>query len=402
MASPFTVRFALATAFPLLACACGAASSPNPAGTSGSTGPAEVPVPAAVQAVYAKLASLYTTGTADLDGDGRAEYTRTVLPDGSVRDVIDSKGDGVPSLVAVRDRAGNESITLGRGGPWLTRENRVGPPRVVVTTSDTQLDGILDRRVTVTYDVPASSRLVRTETWNATSGTFVLAQETVLPIAVPSSPAAAASCDDGFGASWPGNDPRCLGFSSNLCVNVMEGGGGGYCDDAQFKAIQEALLCAAGTLDASPRRTTLRGARSPGPSTRCGWSSLAATVARSWDGKWTGATGPASASTPPTWETPRKPATSSRTSCCMQVERRTTRPSTLKGGTNFTHARAGAHPRPTCPRARLPIATAWLAPRATGPRMLAASYIIERRIGRRSRRFELPTRRGCGGLREEA
>jgi hypothetical protein len=259
MASPFTVRFALATAFPLLACACGAASSPNPAGTSGSTGPAEVPVPAAVQAVYAKLASLYTTGTADLDGDGRAEYTRTVLPDGSVRDVIDSKGDGVPSLVAVRDRAGNESITLGRGGPWLTRENRVGPPRVVVTTSDTQLDGILDRRVTVTYDVPASSRLVRTETWNATSGTFVLAQETVLPIAVPSSPAAAASCDDGFGASWPGNDPRCLGFSSNLCVNVMEGGGGGYCDDAQFKAIQEALLCAAGTLDCIAQANDAQG-----------------------------------------------------------------------------------------------------------------------------------------------
>lgn len=161
----------------------------------------------------------------DADGDGRPEYRSESDPEGNVRETLDGDSDGRPE----------ETIIVEAGAP---------PRRIL--TRDTDLDGTLDRRETLTYDVAAKTVRVVVGTDPEGDGTFATVADVVAPIARE---AGREKCDggDGFPLAPSTRSRFRAGTYGNISVVCSEDGSGGTCTRERAKRVVKALDCALDT-----------------------------------------------------------------------------------------------------------------------------------------------------------
>ena len=177
---------------------------------------------------------------ADYDGDGLPEYVTTIIG-GTVHSESDEDGDGNPEFISSRDAAGNGTERIDSdsdGQPEVETTTTVGPPPVRVVLRDTDQDGIVDRRETDTFNLPAGTVRVVEESDPEGDGTFVVIADDVVPIGQNQG----AECDPNDGLPGPTNrgGPRLR----LMDIVIPHGGSGGRCSRAQADRISKALGCA--------------------------------------------------------------------------------------------------------------------------------------------------------------
>ena len=176
---------------------------------------------------------------ADYDGDGVAEYI-TSITNGTLHSESDADGDGNPEYMSSRDAAGNGAERIDSdsdGQPEVETTWTVAPP-IRLVLSDTDLDGIVDRRETDTADLTAGTVRVVEESDPEGDGTFVVVADYV----EPSGQRVAAACNpnDGLPSTLNRGGPRFR----LIDIVIPYGGTGGRCSRAQAERLNTALRCA--------------------------------------------------------------------------------------------------------------------------------------------------------------
>lgn len=201
-----------------------------------------------VQRLFVEAAKMRQGRPADVDGDGVAELVTSDLGGGAFVASTDADGDGRPEYLQQRDAAGNESLIVDGDSDGAAEQQMafgVGPPPVRVTTSDTNLDGVMDRRETSTYDPQAGTVRVVLEADPQGDGTFEPVSDTTEPIARD---AGTETCDGTQGfpvAPSLGSGLRFGGPTGpDLSVPYNDDGSGGRCTKARAQRIVKAVECA--------------------------------------------------------------------------------------------------------------------------------------------------------------
>jgi hypothetical protein len=228
---PAALCAALLLALPLLTTGSGCGSGPAAPRNYWPDGNPPALTPEA-QATVDQLELIARGQPGDLDGDGFPEYRRIVGADGVTRVEIGKQGATNPLLVSTVDDAGNMTVredATASGRIDKVVEVKLGPPQQRVVMSDTNGNGVLDKRVTETYDFVARTTHVVVEIDASERGAFAQVAEGTLPIGRR---AGGGECtDNGLGsADWPVGERVCLltranGFISrpnNLCVRMAQ------------------------------------------------------------------------------------------------------------------------------------------------------------------------------------
>jgi hypothetical protein len=184
----------------------------------------------------------------DLDLDGVADYFSEPLPDGGRMEWADLDGDGQAESVLLRDADGNEREESDANEDGIIEKVRVltkGPPGQLTVTEDTDWDGRLDKRTTVTFG--ETSRHVKVESDPDGDGVFTLVSEEEQPPYMYQG--APTACDEM--ADFPKNDlgppMRVIAESSNGQPRVfvpVDGQHKGRCSPERANKLAETFSCA--------------------------------------------------------------------------------------------------------------------------------------------------------------
>jgi hypothetical protein len=212
-------------------------------GSSSSGNPGDSAVDAEVQAILAQLQAAGAGMPADVDGDGTPDYTTTHRPDGSTETQIDIDQDGNPEFDSVVDTQGNVTTTIDSNSDGVADEETtyaVGPPPTQVRFVDTDFDGLMDHRETVTYAVASGMLEVQEATSAAEDGNYAVDSDTMDSISAAQ--ANGAGCDGQQG--FPGSTGGSSAGLSGVGVSIPTDGGGGRCSSAEAQKLVDAYACA--------------------------------------------------------------------------------------------------------------------------------------------------------------
>jgi len=201
-------------------------------------------------AEFLRLMSEYAkaqAGTpADLDGDGTAEFVKTINADGSMTlTITNASGETIFERKMAADGSWTESSDGDADGkPEATMEFTPGPPAVLVRLEDTNLDGTMDTRTTFTFTVATRKVHVLQEFDADQDETWVKTFEGDQPMSAGACSGANCSAD---GCAPPKGKRDGTG---NPNVNVDTSGDpmaddpAGRCSGAHASQIKKALDCA--------------------------------------------------------------------------------------------------------------------------------------------------------------
>lgn len=203
---------------------------------AGPAGDAYVPSPELTQ-LLTEIARARQGTPADFDGDGRAELTRTVDPDGTIHTSIDVDGDGAPDFLYLFRPDGSGSLASdgdGDGTPEVEATFTAGPPRTRLFVRDRNANGFFDRRTLETYS--STTVELRLEIDPEEDGTFTSSLTVTEPLWV----FAGTGCTDQqtFGDFPPSDAPAVIVTEH---MRVLYGSGAGACTLAEARNVASAL-----------------------------------------------------------------------------------------------------------------------------------------------------------------
>jgi cysteine-rich repeat protein len=199
-----------------------------------------------IQRLLVEVAKAKRGASADLDGDGTPDVLVTTLPDGSTVTTSPPDAAGHAGFASRIDPAGEETTLIDLDLDGIAEQEvrfAPGPPPVRVTETDTNHDGIKDRRETATYDVNAGTvRLLREDDPEG-DGTFAVVSDTTEPIGRD---AGAAKCDgtQGFPVAPSFGSRLRFGAAGDISVPYNDDGSGGRCTKPRAQRIMKAVSCA--------------------------------------------------------------------------------------------------------------------------------------------------------------
>ncbi|WP_223760752.1 hypothetical protein [Myxococcus sp. RHSTA-1-4] len=192
---------------------------------------------------------------ADRNGDGRPDTFTERLPNGIMRVWTDENLNGQPESFSETAPNGDyrEEYDLNEDGNLeLVHTVTVGPPRVEVTTQDTNENGKLDTRDTSVFSTDEETVRIIKETDADEDGNFTVVSEEVVPNGAE------------LGTAPPSCDPAA-GFPTDVSGKRMKvgniiipyGGGGGRCSEDEAIKLKAAADCATESLDCLMRTNKL-------------------------------------------------------------------------------------------------------------------------------------------------
>ncbi len=199
-----------------------------------------------IQRLFVEVGKARRGLNADIDGDGAPDLLVTTLADGSIQTTSPPDPGGRTSFSRRLDPAGEETILVDGDLDGVTEQEvrfSPGPPPVRVTETDTDRDGVKDRRETATYDIGAGTvRLVREDDPQG-DGTFEPVSDVTQPIGQD---AGGTKCDGtrGFPVAPSLGSRLRLGGAGDISIPYNDDGSGGRCTKPRAARIVKAVSCA--------------------------------------------------------------------------------------------------------------------------------------------------------------